>query len=52
MNYLSIGLNYIFEFLIVISFCNRMMEKKFKNTNILLFTFPLYVLAFALYFVF
>lgn len=52
MNYLSIGLNYIFEFLIVISFCNRMMEKKFKYTNILLFTFPLYVLAFALYFVF
>lgn len=52
MKYLSIGLNYIFEFLIIISFCNRMMEKKFKYTNILLFTFPLYVLAFALYFVF
>lgn len=52
MNYLSIGLTYIFEFLIIISFCNRMMEKKFKYTNIILFTFPLYVLAFALYFVF
>lgn len=52
MNYLSIGLNYIFEFLIIISFCNRMMEKKFKYTNILLFTFPLYALAFALYFAF
>lgn len=52
MKYLSIGLSYIFEFLIIISFCNRMMEKKFKYTNILLFTFPLYVLAFALYFIF
>lgn len=52
MAYLSIGLIYFFEFLITISFCNRVMDKRLKTSKILTFTFPLYVLGFALYFIF
>lgn len=52
MDYLSIGLIYFFEFLITISFCNRVMDKRLKTSKILIFTFPLYVLGFALYFIF
>lgn len=52
MDYLSIGLIYFFEFLITISFCNRVMDKRLKTSKILVFTFPLYVLGFALYFIF
>lgn len=52
MTYLSIGIIYLFEFLITISFCNRVMDKKIKYLNVLLFAFPLYAIAFALYFIF
>ena len=52
MNYLSIGLIYFFEFLITISFCNRVMDKRLKTSKILIFTFPLYIIGFALYFIF
>lgn len=52
MDYLSVGLIYFFEFLITISFCNRVMEKRLKTSKILAFTFPLYVLGVALYFIF
>ncbi|MGN0523725.1 MAG: GHKL domain-containing protein [Eubacterium sp.] len=52
MEYFYIGLVYFFEFLITISFCNRVMDKRLKTSQILIFTFPLYVLGFALYFVF
>ena len=52
MDYLSIGLIYFFEFLITISFCNRVMDKRLKTSKILVVTFPLYVLGFALYFIF
>ena len=51
MDYLSIGLIYFFEFLITISFCNRVMDKRLKTSKILIFTFPIYVLGFALYFI-
>lgn len=52
MVYLNIGLIYFFEFLITISFCNRVMDKRLKTSKILIFTFPLYVIGFALYFIF
>lgn len=52
MNYISIGLIYFFEFLITISFCNRVMDKRLKTSKILVFTFPLYVLGFSIYFIF
>ena len=52
MDYLSIGLIYFFEFLITISFCNRVMDKRLKTSKILIFTFPLYIIGFALYFIF
>lgn len=52
MEYASIAVTYIFEFLITISFCNRVMDKRFKTSQILLFTFPLFVLGFVIYFLF
>lgn len=52
MDYLSIGLIYFFEFLITISFCNRVMDKRLKTSKILVFTFPLYILGFSIYFIF
>lgn len=52
MEYLNIGLVYVFEYLITLSFCNRVMDKKIKYSSILVSTFPLYVVGCAVYFVF
>ena len=52
MDYLNIGLIYFFEFLITISFCNRVMDKRLKTSKILIFTFPLYIIGFTMYFIF
>lgn len=52
MEYLNIGLVYLFEYLITISFCNRVMEKKHKYSHILVSTLPLYVIGLAIYFIF
>lgn len=52
MNYLNVGISYLFEYLITISFCNSIMKKKMKYLKILLCTFPLYVAEFAMHFVF
>lgn len=52
MQYLSVGIIYVFEFLITVSFCNRVMDKKMKYSKILVCTFPLYIAAMVLYFAF
>ena len=52
MQYLSVGIIYVFEFLITVSFCNRVMDKKMKYSKILVCTFPLYIVAMALYLAF
>ncbi len=52
MQYLSIGIVYVFEFLITVSFCNRVMDKKMKYSKIIACTFPLYIAAMALYLAF
>lgn len=52
MEYASIAVTYFFEFLITISFCNRVMDKRYKTSQILLYTFPLFVLGFVIYFIF
>lgn len=52
MAYLNVGLIFLFEFLITVSFCNRIMDKRFKTSKILIYTFPLYVLGFAIYLIF
>ncbi len=52
MLYLSVGVIYVFEFLITVSFCNRVMDKKMKYPKILVRTFPLYISATALYLAF
>lgn len=52
MQYLSVGIIYVFEFLITVSFCNRVMDKKMKYSKILVCTFPLYIAAMALYLAF
>ena len=50
MEYASIAVTYFLEFLITNSFCNSVMDKRFKNSLILFYTFPLYVLGFVVYF--
>lgn len=52
MNYLNVGIGYLFEYLITVSFCNSIMKKKMKYSKILLCTFPLCVAEFAVYFIF
>lgn len=52
MQYLSVGIIYVFEFLITVSFCNRVMDKKMKYSKILVCTFPLYIAAMVLYLAF
>lgn len=52
MGYFSIGLVYFFEYLITISFCNRVMEKKNGYVRNQIIIFSLYVLAFAIYNIF
>lgn len=52
MNYLNVGIGYLFEYLIIVSFCNSIMKKKMKYSKILLCTFPLYAAEFAVYFIF
>ncbi len=52
MQYLSVGIIYVFEFLITVSFCNRVMDKKMKYSKILVCTFPFYIATLVLYLVF
>lgn len=52
MNYLNVGIGYLFEYLITVSFCNSIMKKKMKYSKILLCTFQLCVAEFAVYFIF
>lgn len=52
MEYLNIGLVYVFEYLITLSFCNRVMDKKIKYSSILVSTLPLYAIGLAIYFIF
>ena len=52
MQYLSVGIIYVFEFLITVSFCNRAMDKKMKYSKIITYTFPLYIAASALFLAF
>lgn len=39
MQYLSMGIVYVFEFLITVSFSNRVMDKKMEYSKILVCTF-------------
>ena len=52
MRYLSFGIIYVFEFLITVSFCNSTMNKRMKYSKIFACSFPLYILAAALYLAF
>lgn len=49
MGYFSIGLVYFFEYLITVSFCNRVMEKKNRYVRNQIIIFTLYVIGFAIY---
>lgn len=50
MEYICTGLIYFFEFLITISFCNKLMDKKIKYGYIFILSLPLFVAGFAFYY--
>ena len=52
MDYLNVGIIYILEFIITISFCNRVLDKKPNYSLALAGIFPLYIIGFAVFVIF
>lgn len=52
MDYLNVGIIYILEFFITLSFCNRVLDKKPSYSVALAGIFPLYIIGFAVFVIF
>lgn len=51
MKYLSLGIAYLLELIITVTFANRLMETKIKKPLIYLYSLPVYVASYGLFFV-
>lgn len=51
MEYLSLGIAYLLELIITVTFANRLMETKIKKPLIYLYSLPVYVASYGLFFV-
>ena len=52
MDYLNVGIIYILEFFITLSFCNRVLDKKSNYSIALVGIIPLYIVGFAVFVIF